>query len=120
MESAASADAMMRQELESVDFYITQGYSDIAFDTLELLERQFGPHPEIDARRKKLEAAQQSAERSGPRVLSAELVMPHADPVTETDAAVDIAFGDIEIGEPRKILCPAASCCPRRRSGERH
>jgi tetratricopeptide (TPR) repeat protein len=46
----------MRQELESVDFYITQGYSDIAFDTLEVLEKQFGPHPEIQKRREKLNA----------------------------------------------------------------
>ena len=45
---------MMRQELESVDFYIAQGYSDIAVDTLEMLERQFGPHPEIQSRREKL------------------------------------------------------------------
>ena len=44
----------MQQELESVDFYITQGYSDIAVDTLELLERQFGAHPEIESRRAKL------------------------------------------------------------------
>lgn len=47
-------DALMRQELESVDFYIAQGYTDIAVDTLEMLERQFGPHPEIRARREKL------------------------------------------------------------------
>ncbi len=45
---------MMRQELESVDFYIAQGYSDIAVDTLEMLERQFGSHPDIQARREKL------------------------------------------------------------------
>jgi tetratricopeptide (TPR) repeat protein len=45
---------MMRQELESVDFYIAQGYSDIAVDTLEMLERQFGSHPEIQSRREKL------------------------------------------------------------------
>jgi tetratricopeptide (TPR) repeat protein len=45
---------MMRQELESVDFYIAQGYSDIAIDTLEMLERQFGSHPDIKARREKL------------------------------------------------------------------
>jgi len=45
---------IMRQELESVDFYIAQGYSDIAVDTLEMLERQFGPHPEIQSRREKL------------------------------------------------------------------
>jgi tetratricopeptide (TPR) repeat protein len=37
-----------------VDFYIAQGYSDIAVDTLEMLERQFGPHEEIQARREKL------------------------------------------------------------------
>jgi tetratricopeptide (TPR) repeat protein len=51
---------MMAQELESVDFYITQGYSDIAIDTLELLQRQFGSHPEIDSRREQL-----LAEREG-------------------------------------------------------
>ena len=45
---------VMRQELESVDFYIAQGYSDIAVDTLEMLERQFGPHPDIQSRRDKL------------------------------------------------------------------
>ena len=45
---------VMRQELESVDFYIAQGYADIAVDTLEMLERQFGPHPEIQSRREKL------------------------------------------------------------------
>ena len=50
---------VMRQELESVDFYIAQGYADIAVDTLEMLERQFGPHPEIQARREKLAAREQ-------------------------------------------------------------
>jgi tetratricopeptide (TPR) repeat protein len=58
-ESAADPErikTMMRQELESVDFYIAQGYSDIAVDTLEMLERQFGPHEEIKARREKLAA----------------------------------------------------------------
>jgi tetratricopeptide (TPR) repeat protein len=52
--------AMMRQELESVDFYIAQGYTDIAIDTLEMLERQFGAHPEIIARREKLTASPQA------------------------------------------------------------
>ena len=47
-------ETMMRQELESVDFYIAQGYADIAVDTLEMLERQFGPNPEIQSRRDKL------------------------------------------------------------------
>ena len=47
-------ESLMRQELESVDFYIAQGYVDIARDTLDLMQRQFGAHPEIDARRKQL------------------------------------------------------------------
>src|SRR6185369_13878861 len=54
---AERLENMMRQELESVDFYIAQGYADIAVDTLEMLERQFGPHPDIQARREKLAAS---------------------------------------------------------------
>ncbi|MBA3711427.1 MAG: tetratricopeptide repeat protein [Pyrinomonadaceae bacterium] len=46
--------AMLKQELESIDFYITQGYHDIARDTLDVLERQYGTHPDIDARRRQL------------------------------------------------------------------
>jgi tetratricopeptide (TPR) repeat protein len=47
--------AMIRaQELESVDFYIAQGYADIAVDTLDLLERQFGDHEDIQRRREQL------------------------------------------------------------------
>ena len=46
--------AMMRQELESVDFYIAQGYTDIAIDTLDMLERQYGAQPDITIRREKL------------------------------------------------------------------
>ncbi|HYV81869.1 MAG TPA: tetratricopeptide repeat protein [Pyrinomonadaceae bacterium] len=56
---------VMRQELESVDFYIAQGYSDIAVDTLEMLERQFGPHPEIQSRREKLAQRDQPVEEAG-------------------------------------------------------
>lgn len=47
--------AMIRaQELESVDFYIAQGYTDIAVDTLDLLERQFGAHEDIRRRQEQL------------------------------------------------------------------
>jgi tetratricopeptide (TPR) repeat protein len=58
----ARHENVMRQELESVDFYIAQGYSDIAVDTLEMLERQFGPHPEIQSRREKLAQRNQPVE----------------------------------------------------------
>jgi tetratricopeptide (TPR) repeat protein len=47
-------DALLKQELDSVDFYLAQGYMDIAADTLDMLERQFGTHAEIDSRRAKV------------------------------------------------------------------
>jgi tetratricopeptide (TPR) repeat protein len=48
---------LLRQELESVSFYIEQGYSDIARDTLDMLEGQYGQHAEIDALRSRLASA---------------------------------------------------------------
>ncbi len=47
-------ETLLRQELDSVDFYLDQGYLDIAADTLDMLERQFGSHAEIDSRRARL------------------------------------------------------------------
>ncbi|HEX7335370.1 MAG TPA: tetratricopeptide repeat protein [Pyrinomonadaceae bacterium] len=84
---------MMRQELESVDFYIAQGYADIAVDTLEMLERQFGPNPEIQARREKLAARdQQPVEQAAVFEFGAveDLAAPAtpAEPITfDTDSA---------------------------------
>jgi tetratricopeptide (TPR) repeat protein len=54
--------SLRAQELESVDFYIAQGYVDIALDTLDLLEKQFGPHADINRRRQQLEGAPKEAE----------------------------------------------------------
>jgi tetratricopeptide (TPR) repeat protein len=47
-------EALLKHELEGVDFYLAQGYSDIARDTLDMLERQFGAHAEIESRRQQL------------------------------------------------------------------
>ena len=45
---------LLAQELESVDYYLAQGYSDIARDTLDMLERQYGANEEIGKRRDQL------------------------------------------------------------------
>jgi tetratricopeptide (TPR) repeat protein len=45
---------LLAQELESVDYYLAQGYSDIARDTLDMLERQYGADEEITRRRRQL------------------------------------------------------------------
>ena len=94
-EPKLTSAAMMRQELESVDFYITQGYTDIAFDTLELLERQFGAHPEIEARRKKLDSATRSAGATNLEFSESAEIKPEGKAASE-----EIAFGEILIEQP--------------------
>jgi len=94
-------EAMMRQELESVDFYITQGYSDIAVDTLEMLERQFGSRPEITARREQLQAG--TTKESEP---SAVFEFGGAEELLETkEAAVeaDMTFAPIVADVPESV-----------------
>ncbi|MDT7541410.1 MAG: hypothetical protein QOE33_1314 [Acidobacteriota bacterium] len=54
--------SMLRQELESVDFYLEQGYADIARDTLDMLERQYGANAETAARRERLSAMSNAPE----------------------------------------------------------
>ncbi|HTG13752.1 MAG TPA: tetratricopeptide repeat protein, partial [Blastocatellia bacterium] len=41
---------VLRDELEGIDFYIGQGYVEIARDTLDRLREQHGDHPEIISR----------------------------------------------------------------------
>lgn len=81
--------AMLRQELESVDFYIAQGYMDIAIDTLELLEQQCGAHPDINSRREQISQLQSGA-------------------VPETDHSPAIEHGEVMITNDFEIT-PAAS-----------
>jgi tetratricopeptide (TPR) repeat protein len=70
----ARREAMLRQELDSVDFYLAQGYTDIAADTLEMLERQFGTHAEIDERREKLQTTTLLSDASAPHPTATESV----------------------------------------------
>jgi len=64
MDSATETDsreAMLRQELESVDFYISQGYLDIAVDTLDMLEKAIPGTPGDRSERRQLNALSQEA-----------------------------------------------------------
>ncbi len=49
-------DAVLRDELEGVDFYIAQGYLEIARDTLDRLSETFPNHDDIQKRYKKLKS----------------------------------------------------------------
>ena len=90
----------MQQELESVDFYISQGYADIAEDTLELLERQFGSHPDIDSRREKLNQSGKVAQQAQPgdkgSEAGSELFVGNSVAEFEVDPGVEVTFAEEE------------------------
>jgi tetratricopeptide (TPR) repeat protein len=54
---------VLRDELEGIDFYIAQGYVEIAKDTLDRLRDENGDHPEILARYKRLGESFESSGR---------------------------------------------------------
>ena len=103
-------ETMMRQELESVDFYIAQGYADIAVDTLEMLERQFGSHPEIEARRAKLAAGSRSAAEA-PVAFEFGVVeeMPGNDRVDTSPADAEMAFSFTSHAHDSNTIAPATA-----------
>jgi tetratricopeptide (TPR) repeat protein len=98
----ARTTALMHQELESVDFYIAQGYSDIAIDTLELLERQFGSHPEIDSRRARLSGNSTASGANAETSPASVSVAVEPEPV----AAANFGFGEVEISETAVAAAP--------------
>ena len=88
-------ETIMRQELESVDFYIAQGYSDIAVDTLEMLERQFGSHPEILARREKLKQGSAPAAQAEVFEFGGVETLAEATPVEAIAFEADTSYATI-------------------------
>ncbi|MDQ3474603.1 MAG: tetratricopeptide repeat protein, partial [Acidobacteriota bacterium] len=107
VDETARREALLRQELESVDFYLTQGYDDIANDTLELMERQFGTHPEILARRQR----QKLKLASGAQPAASSFEFGGADQLVSTESmtpAVDFAFaGSSDNGGGNHVFAPA-------------
>jgi len=87
----------MRQELESVDFYITQGYSDIAIDTLDVLEKQFGPQPAIQERREKIASASASAAKEVFEFGGAADLAPVHEETVSLEA--DMAFASLSVDD---------------------
>ena len=102
-ETSADSDrhtAIRKQELESVDFYIEQGYVDIAIDTLNLLESQFGAHPDVDVRRKKLNAL-----TGVPEIVKPTPADSHGL-VLETDSLIPLHDDTSASAMPAKVIDP--------------
>ncbi|HEX7955654.1 MAG TPA: tetratricopeptide repeat protein, partial [Pyrinomonadaceae bacterium] len=92
--SESSAGRMLRQELESVEFYIEQGYADIARDTLDMLERQYGAHEQIDAFRARVASADEAAAAAasgGPPAFNASANL--GEPAAFDPSAFDLGAG---------------------------
>ncbi|GAC1399209.1 MAG: hypothetical protein NVSMB56_14160 [Pyrinomonadaceae bacterium] len=93
--------AMLREELESVDFYIAQGYTDIARDTIDLLERQYGAHVEIDLRRTQLADAlvTHAATENGAFIINTNDSAPAVEISNGESSFADLSF-DLSVADP--------------------
>lgn len=96
--SLLASDTMprvLRDELEGIDFYIAQGYVEIARDTLERLRESNGDHPEILARYKRLGGSSESLVAQPAELVSSEPAT-HGHPEPEAAASL-IAEGSSSV-----------------------
>ncbi|HYJ47494.1 MAG TPA: tetratricopeptide repeat protein, partial [Pyrinomonadaceae bacterium] len=107
-------EAMLKQELDSVDFYLAQGYMDIAADTLDMLENQFGAHDEIKARRAKLSQPTPPPAASTPPVETVEFESFARYDVAEETAPAEAENVHVEeiFAEPEKPAPPTQPEAP--------
>jgi tetratricopeptide (TPR) repeat protein len=103
-EEAHTVSRALEEELEGVDFYIAQGYLDIARDTLDRLRQEHGNHPEILSRYKQIESKMTSALST---VAAAEpTAIVHAPPTSEEHpgASIDeVGAADYMADPPQRI-----------------
>ena len=105
----------LHQELESVDFYISNEYSELATETLRVLEEQFGNHHEIEVRKIKLgivEAKPQEVEPEKtiePQItqenveLKSEEIVESSIELTQNDEFVSVENVGIGLSEDENI-----------------
>ena len=68
-ELSASDEMFLEKELESIEFYVAQGYKDLAVKSLDALEEKFGNRVEISALREQTDdSLQKLAEKTMPQV----------------------------------------------------
>ncbi len=60
-ESGFAGQVKLQKEIESIEFYIAQGYTDLAEKSLTALEAEFGSQPEVEELRRRLSEAAQNA-----------------------------------------------------------
>ncbi|MDT5271160.1 MAG: hypothetical protein QOH49_3346 [Acidobacteriota bacterium] len=118
--TGASVERMLKQELESVEFYIEQGYADIARDTLDMLERQYGQHPEIKALRTRLAPAEDAGTTQVSDPVAAFDTSADFDAVVPFDTNSAGGAADSSTFEPTAFEMPATFNEPAPASFETH
>jgi tetratricopeptide (TPR) repeat protein len=89
----------LRDELEGIDFYIAQGYAEIARDTLDRLREEHGENPEIAARYNRLVATTELVDLEAPTPAISDAVLTLGGQPPEMSAfEPGPAFGEIESG----------------------
>ena len=95
---------VLRDELEGIDFYIAQGYVEIARDTLDRLRAENGDHPEILARYNQLGGAFEAivVEPEPESDETAIYSLPEPQPVTSADAQtqLEVTVSDVATEDP--------------------
>ncbi|MDX6692855.1 MAG: hypothetical protein QOF02_458 [Blastocatellia bacterium] len=109
---SAQHAATLKQELDSVDFYIAQGYTDIALDTLEMLERQYGQNEGIDERRLKLMEAAPAASAAPVEEQTVEFTDYTRYEVETETTELDDAFADLTAPAPAETVLTAEPSSP--------
>jgi tetratricopeptide (TPR) repeat protein len=103
--------ALLAQELESVDYYLAQGYSDIARDTLDMLERQYGVNEDIAIRRRQLPHAEDGGFAMPSNAANA-VVVEDAPAQFENFAPIEETLvEEVEIGE-QMFFTPPENAVP--------
>src|SRR5262249_26477743 len=94
------SDAALRDELEGVDFYIAQGYLEIARDTLDRLSASFPDHPDVQRRYQKLRStAELKAQME--RIGTGEVTAPEVEVEETVEPEFDLSsMFTIETPEP--------------------
>ena len=78
--SPATDDDRLVREMESITFYIDNGYAELASKAISELRAEFGPRPEIDALEAHLREAQKTDEET----------LEPAEPVMQTQSPTEI------------------------------
>ena len=102
-----SDERRIQQELESVEFYVAQGYTDLAVKSLDALEAEFGNRQEFDQYRNQLENPSQNINSQPESVEENE----SDNSVSESENPVFDPFGDFrdELGIEENEISSAAA-----------